>query len=195
MPTAQFWCFGEGPLRGELEETARGLGIADRFKLFGFRRDVPDLMRADRRDVPAVAPRAVRPGVRRSGAGRKAGDRLQRRRHPEIIMHGETGLLVPPPAPRPTNVAALADAILTLLDNRDRAAAMGRRGRELALDRFTWPRYLEQLNALYERILDRERQPLPQGCIAASKRRNARRICRRPQGTYKFAAATESALV
>ena len=80
---------------------------------------------------------------------------------PEIIMHGETGLLVPPPAADgPPNVTALAEAVLTLLDNRDRAADMGRRGRELALERFTWPRYLEQLNSLYERMLNRELQPL-----------------------------------
>src|SRR4029078_12243158 len=46
IPDAQFWCFGDGGLRGEIEKTARDLGIADRFKLFGFRRDVADLMHA-----------------------------------------------------------------------------------------------------------------------------------------------------
>ena len=70
---------------------------------------------------------------------------------PEIIEHGETGLLV-----RPQNVPDLAQAILTLLDNRDQAAAMGRRGRELALDRFTWPNYLANLRGVYGRVLGRE---------------------------------------
>jgi alpha-maltose-1-phosphate synthase len=80
---------------------------------------------------------------------------------PEIIMHGETGLLVPPPTPDgPPNVTALAEAVLTLLDNRERAADMGRRGRELALQRFTWQRYLDGLNALYARVLNRELPPL-----------------------------------
>ncbi len=46
LPKAQFWCFGDGPLRAEIEQTARDLGIADRFKLFGFRRDVANLMDA-----------------------------------------------------------------------------------------------------------------------------------------------------
>jgi glycosyltransferase involved in cell wall biosynthesis len=160
MPTAQFWCSGEGVLRAELEETARALGIADRFKLLGFRRDVPDLMRAvDVMCLPShrepfglvyvEAALAEKPVIACNAGGA-----------PEIIMHGETGLLVPPPASdKPTNVAALAEAILKLLDNRDRARDMGRRGRELALQRFTWPRYLDGLNALYARVLDRELQP------------------------------------
>src|SRR5207253_4925374 len=46
LPLAQFWCFGDGLLRCEIEQTARNRGIADRFKLFGFRRDVPNLMQA-----------------------------------------------------------------------------------------------------------------------------------------------------
>jgi glycosyltransferase involved in cell wall biosynthesis len=161
MPAAQFWCSGEGALRAELEETTRSMGIADRFRLLGFRRDVPDLMRAvDVMCLPShrepfglvyvEAALAEKPVIACNAGGA-----------PEIIMHGETGLLVPPPAAdKPTNVAALAEAILKLLDNRDRASDMGRRGRELALERFTWPRYLEQLNSLYERILNREHQPL-----------------------------------
>jgi glycosyltransferase involved in cell wall biosynthesis len=68
---------------------------------------------------------------------------------PEIIIHGETGLLVPPPE----NIAALTAAILAVLDNRDKAVTMGARGRELALSRFGWPKYLARLNDLYDRIL------------------------------------------
>jgi glycosyltransferase involved in cell wall biosynthesis len=160
VPTAQFWCFGEGPLRLELEQTVRELGIADRFKLFGFRRDDPDLMQAvdvmclpSRREpfglVYVEAALAEKPVIACDAGGA-----------PEIIQHGETGLLIPAPR-RPTldqsasNVGDLAEAILTLLDNRDRAATMGRRARQLALDRFSWAQYLSRLTELYSRILDK----------------------------------------
>jgi glycosyltransferase involved in cell wall biosynthesis len=59
-----------------------------------------------------------------------------------------TGLLIPPPQ----NVEPLADAIFTILDNREQAATMGRRGREQALDRFAWPTYLTSLAKLYEQV-------------------------------------------
>jgi glycosyltransferase involved in cell wall biosynthesis len=155
LPKAQFWCFGEGPLHGELEQTARELGIADRFKLFGFRRDVPDLMQAvDIMCLPShrepfglvyvEAALAGKPVIacRTGGA-------------PEIITHGETGLLVPPDAADSTNtqITALADAIFSLVDNPTAAAAMGQRGRESALSRFQWPRYIEHLRKIYDLVL------------------------------------------
>lgn len=151
VPKAQFWCFGEGPLRGELEEQIHAAGIADRVRLFGFRRDVPDLMRAiDVMCLPShrepfglvyvEAALAEKPVIACDAGGA-----------PEIIEHGATGLLV-----RPQNVPDLTQAILTLIDNREQAAEMGRRGRELALDRFTWPTYLDKLHAVYARVLGRE---------------------------------------
>ena len=151
VPNAQFWCFGEGPLRGELDEQIAAAGIADRVRLLGFRRDVPDLMRAvDVMCLPShrepfglvfvEAALAEKPVIACEAGGT-----------PEIVEHGETGLLV-----RPQNVPDLTQAILTLLDNRDHAAAMGRRARELALDRFTWPKYLARLREVYDHVLGRE---------------------------------------
>jgi glycosyltransferase involved in cell wall biosynthesis len=157
LPNAQFWCFGEGPLRTELEQTARALGIHDRFKLLGFRRDVPDLMQAidvmclpSHREpfglVYAEAALAERPVIACRAGGAS-----------EVITHNETGLLVPPPSDLAdsanSQITAVADAIFTLLDNRAAAIAMGRRGREDALSRFQWPRYIEQLRTIYDRVL------------------------------------------
>lgn len=161
LPRAQFWCFGDGRLRAELEHTARELGIADRFKLFGFRRDVPDLMQAvDVMCLPShrepfglvyvEAALAEKPVIACNAGGAA-----------EVIVHGETGLLVPPPCDIANSangqIAALADAIFTLLDNSAAAAAMGRHGRETSLSRFDWPRYIKQLRDVYDRVLAERR--------------------------------------
>jgi glycosyltransferase involved in cell wall biosynthesis len=58
-----------------------------------------------------------------------------------------------------SNIEDLAEAILTLVDNRALATEMGRRGRQLALEQFNWARYLEGLSELYSRILDGHRIP------------------------------------
>jgi glycosyltransferase involved in cell wall biosynthesis len=51
----------------------------------------------------------------------------------------------------PLDPAATADKMAALLEDPGEAAAMGRRGRRLVLERFTWPRVAEQMSMAYER--------------------------------------------
>jgi glycosyltransferase involved in cell wall biosynthesis len=66
---------------------------------------------------------------------------------PESVRDGETGLLVPPSDPE-----ALAAAILRLLENREEGAALGRAGRRLMLERFTFARMVDDIDAVYGRL-------------------------------------------
>jgi glycosyltransferase involved in cell wall biosynthesis len=155
LPDAQFWCFGDGILRAELEQFAASAGIAGRFRLLGFRRDVPDLMRAV--DVMCLPSHREPFGLVyvEAGLAEKPVIACAAGGAPEIVEHGVNGLLVPSPVGR-NNIEPLAGAILSLLENRGASAAMGRRGREMALDRFGWTAYMAQLEALYARVLGRD---------------------------------------
>lgn len=53
---------------------------------------------------------------------------------PEVVEHGVTGFVVPPNDP-----AALAEKLLWLAANPERAAEMGRAARRRVVERFTWP--------------------------------------------------------
>ena len=66
----------------------------------------------------------------------------------EVLVDGETGLLVPPSDP-----GALADAILSLLAQPERAAAMGRAGRERAVQLFDQARTNERMEQLFEEVM------------------------------------------
>ncbi len=71
---------------------------------------------------------------------------------PEVVVDGETGYLVP----LDDDVEAGLGARLTeLLENPDRAAAMGRAGRERALASFGWDAIAAQTMAVYEQVLRR----------------------------------------
>lgn len=59
---------------------------------------------------------------------------------PEIIQHGETGLLAPP-----GDAAALAAALTTLLRDDSLRASMGARGRALVAEHFTWAKVAERI--------------------------------------------------
>lgn len=61
---------------------------------------------------------------------------------PEAVVHGGTGLLVPPEAPE-----ALAAAMLRLLRDPELSRRMGTHGRERALAEFRWPDVAERVHA------------------------------------------------
>jgi len=66
---------------------------------------------------------------------------------PEIIINGKTGILVPPRDSR-----ALADAIIDLLTDKERARKMGKRGAEYT-KKFTWENSVKKHLEVYEKLL------------------------------------------
>jgi glycosyltransferase involved in cell wall biosynthesis len=66
---------------------------------------------------------------------------------PEVV--GDAGILVPPRSPQ-----ALADAIGRLMDNPERAAALGRAGYERVQAHFTWRRATEKTVSAYREVID-----------------------------------------
>jgi glycogen synthase len=81
---------------------------------------------------------------------------------PEVVADGETGLLVRfEPAgddsfePRDPErfERDLAAAVQSLLDDPDRATEMGRRGRQRAVDHFSWASIAEQTVTLYHSLI------------------------------------------
>ena len=66
---------------------------------------------------------------------------------PEVVADGETGLLVPPGEPAP-----LGAALNALIQDPDRAEAMGQAGRKRAVAEFGWPAIAAQTAALYAEL-------------------------------------------
>ncbi len=67
----------------------------------------------------------------------------------DVVEDGRTGLLVPPRDPR-----SLADSILELLEDRDRARAMGRRAAQLVRREFSLALTVDRYCALYSELLE-----------------------------------------
>ncbi len=58
---------------------------------------------------------------------------------------------------------AFADAVLALLDNPERCAALGRAGREVAVSRFAWSAMAAQLEVLLEQAMRASKRPAAAG--------------------------------
>jgi len=67
---------------------------------------------------------------------------------PDMITHGETGLLVPPQDSR-----ALAEALLTLLSNDSMRTDLGQAGRAQAEERFMPARVAQRTRDVYQRVI------------------------------------------
>lgn len=148
FPDAQFWIFGQGDLQEELEQTARQGGFIKQMRFAGFRRDAAAMMNAidimalpSHREPCALAYIEAALLAKPIVACRAGGA-------PESVADGETGILIPV-----GNGHAVAEAILTLLENRDAARQMGLAGRERAREIFSWSRFVNTLEDVYERVL------------------------------------------
>ena len=69
---------------------------------------------------------------------------------PEIVVDGETGLLVPP-----RDADALAQALLALLRGPQRATEMGHRGQVRLEQEFTVEQMVAQTEAVYEGVVNK----------------------------------------
>ena len=68
---------------------------------------------------------------------------------PEIVVPGETGLLVPP-----GNATAMAQAVSDLLEDQARCARLGAAGRRRAQAEFGLTRHVAAVEALYAELID-----------------------------------------
>lgn len=151
-PPARLVLIGDGPESENLRRQAADLGLEDRVDFL----DLPWQQRAS--DVMSTYDAFVLPSrlegfpvtiveAMLSGLPVVATDVGS---VTEAVVPAETGWIVEAEDPR-----ALADAMIDLLSDMDRAAAMGTRGREIAMERFTIESTIESYMDMYEQVLGR----------------------------------------
>jgi glycosyltransferase involved in cell wall biosynthesis len=139
-----FAVVGDGPQGQKLREEARALGLGEAFVFLGERTDAAAILAGfDLFVLPSLWEGLPFVLIEAAALGRpiiaSAVDGV-----PEVITDSVTGILVPPADP-----AALASAILRLLEDRELAGRLGARARALIPPRFPLRRMIEQTEALY----------------------------------------------
>jgi glycosyltransferase involved in cell wall biosynthesis len=146
FPEVKFALAGADGSAGELlERRLREEPAGRAFRLLGFRKDAADVIASSdvfvlpslADSMPLVVLEAMLAGkpvvATRSGGAA------------EMVLDGETGFLVPVDDP-----PALARAVVALLEDPERMAAMGRRGKERAQAVFSQERFIQK----FERVFD-----------------------------------------
>lgn len=145
FPHATFVFLGEGPLLGQLQQVAAGLGISGHVMFLGARQDVPECLAAfDLFAFPSLNEGMGRALIEAMAVGLPA-VAARVGGIPDVVADGETGLLVPA-----RDAAALADALLKLLRDPARRQAYGQAARRSMDERFDVKAMVRAIDRLYD---------------------------------------------
>jgi glycogen synthase len=149
FPKVRLVVAGDGLERASLERQIAELGLANRVEFRGW--VAPEaifnlinsatvvLMPSRSEGSPSVALQAgimARPVVATSAGGLS-----------EIVVHQQTGLLIPPEDP-----VGLSRAIVFLLEHPEAAAQMGQASRERVKERFSWQECVDAYDTLFQQV-------------------------------------------
>lgn len=146
VPEARFLIFGDGPLRPDLEASARELGVASRITFMGFRSDVRDWYQLFEISSLTSLSEGLSVTILESMAFGVPVVATRVGGNPEIVVDGRTGLLVPPREP-----VAFAEAVIGLLRDRNRLARMGEHARQ-EVQRFSTKAVAQRYDAVYREV-------------------------------------------
>lgn len=148
VPDVHVLIVGDGPERPGLEQRVSANGLTGRVHFAGYRTDIADLLRAS--DVfvlptlfdaqPTVIMEAMAAGLPVVSTVITG--------IPDLIDDGVHGTLVPA-----DDRAALASALIALLEDPARAQALGRAGRERVRREFSMTQQIEKLAQLYASLV------------------------------------------
>ncbi len=148
IPDAGFLIVGDGVIRSKIENLIEKISMEDKIILLGWRRDIPEILSCIDilvltslwEGLPRVFPQAMASGIpvvatEVDGA-------------PEAIKNGVTGFLL-----QPRDIKGMAERIIYLIRNPDRAREMGEEGRKLVGEFDIW-KMVEQQEELYTSLLN-----------------------------------------
>jgi L-malate glycosyltransferase len=154
IPRAKFLIIGDNSFnpqyREELKQQVVRLGLQDKVIFTGFRLDVPKILSSLAVSIlPSVIGEGLSNSLLESMAAAVPVIATNVGGNPEVIVHGETGLLVPP-----RNPSALAEAICTVILTPGLRQSFGQAGRRRVLEHFSNERMIRTVERMYGDLLE-----------------------------------------
>jgi glycosyltransferase involved in cell wall biosynthesis len=125
QPDAIFLLIGDGESRNDIEDRIQYLGLTPHFRLIGLSSNIRQLLALSELFVLPSLYEGMPNVILEAMAAKLAVVATDIGGTRELVVHGETGILVPPADPK-----ALGTAIISLLNDPVTRLSMGRRGHE-----------------------------------------------------------------
>lgn len=150
----KFILIGEGPLRDSLVKQIINLKLTNKIKLLGFRSDIIELLNITDLYIFPSRWEGLPIGLLEAMAAEKPIVATNIKGNREVIEHKKTGLLIPP-----DNPYELANAIIYLIQNKEKALKMAHEAKKTIIEKFSIKRMTGEILKLYvdlteEKILD-----------------------------------------
>ena len=150
-PNTIFMFAGRGQLEAELKARVHQLGVDGQVRFLGLRQDIPRILAVlDIFVLPSLS-EGLSMAILEGMVAGKPVIATDVGGNPELVEDGETGYLVPS-----QNSQALADRLIYLLTNRERALQFGERGQLRALGQFSLQTMAHKYQALYDQCIKGE---------------------------------------
>jgi glycosyltransferase involved in cell wall biosynthesis len=147
FPDAQFLIVGGGRLQNALKEEAVGLGIEKHVIFTGSRQDVPPLLKLFDIFVLPSLKEGLPFAIIEAMANAKPVIATDVEGNREVVKDGRSGMLVPPKDPQ-----RLAEAIIHLLKDKEKAARMGNAGFSRVEEKFSDEKFTQNLENVIEDV-------------------------------------------
>lgn len=148
IPDSFFYIIGDGPQFQRLKARIRNLALEGRVFMLGQREDIPELLSSlDVLVHPSTANEGVPQAILQALAMRKPVIASDVGAIREVIIHGQTGILIPP-----QETQEIAASVVDLYKNpllRDR---LGNEGQRMVRDSYSLERMLDRIEGLYARL-------------------------------------------
>ncbi len=150
-----FCIAGDGPLEEKLRTRIGELGLEDRVHLLGYREDVPQILSAlDVLVLPTTGSEGISQVVLQALGLEKPVVATDTGGTKEVVIHGHTGLLVPP-----ANALALSQSVEQVIKNTAASHQMGINGRRLVEKHYSLDHMIEATELLYSTACSELRPP------------------------------------
>ncbi len=148
IPEAMFVFAGDGPQRKNIQNKIQGMGLDERVRMLGLRKDIPNVLSSIDLFVLPTLQEALGTSFLEAMAMEKPVIGTNVGGVGEVIRDGINGFLV-----EPDNPFALATAIVSMLKDGERARSMGKEGRNMVLAHFTADMMCAKMFDLYTSLI------------------------------------------
>ncbi len=144
---------GDGPLKKEAEDVAKDLQLEKKVKFIGNRRDIPAILKimdvfalsSKKEGLPIVLLEAMASGLPVVATNVDG--------NAEAVQHGKTGIIVPA---KDHNL--LAEAIISVLIDKEQAKQMGKKGQERVRQYFSFKKMIKKYEDIYISAINKRRK-------------------------------------